>query len=120
MKKIKSFLQIRTSVLQSDCPLPRMLPLSYTRQYKILKTTSVTLSRHIGTGPACLYQFVCYTISGGRHFPPKSNDDCLPWLLSPSLFYLKSKNVFYYNIISHKHYRYQQGRITRKMRLKSK
>ena len=84
MKKIKSFLQIRTSVVQSDCPLPRMLPLSYTRQYTIIKTTSLTLSRHIGIGPARLYQFVC---SGGRHFPPKINDDCLPWLLSPSSFY---------------------------------
>ena len=39
------------------------------------------------TGPAILYQFVCYTISVGCHFPPKSNDDCLPWLLFPSFFY---------------------------------
>ena len=39
------------------------------------------------TGPARHFQFLCYTISGGGHFPPKINDDCLPWLLSPSLFY---------------------------------
>ena len=39
------------------------------------------------TGLARLYQFVCYTILVGGHFLPKSNDDYLPWLLSPSLFY---------------------------------
>ena len=32
-------------------------------------------------------QFACYTILVGGHFPPKSNDDCLPWFLSPSFFY---------------------------------
>ena len=42
------------------------------------------------TGPARHFQFLCYTISGGGHFPPKINDDCLPWLLSPSLFYALS------------------------------
>ena len=40
------------------------------------------------SGPTYLYQFVCYTILvGGHYFPPKSNDSCLPWLLSPSFFY---------------------------------
>ena len=28
-----------------------------------------------------------YTISGGRHFPPKINDNCLPWLQYKSFFY---------------------------------
>ena len=40
---------------------------------------------HCNTDPALLYQFVCCTILVG-HFTPKSNDDCLPWLLSPSFF----------------------------------
>ena len=32
-------------------------------------------------------QFVCYTISVGGHFPPKSNDDCLPCFLYKSFFF---------------------------------
>ena len=40
------------------------------------------------TSPVRLYyQFICYTISGGRHFPQQRNYDCLPWILCPSLFY---------------------------------
>ena len=29
----------------------------------------------------------CCTFSVGRNFPPKINDDCLPWPQSPNLFY---------------------------------
>ena len=38
-------------------------------------------------GPACLFQFVCYTILVSGHFHQKSNDDCLPLLLYKSFFY---------------------------------
>ena len=52
-----------------------MLPLSYIRQCQMKNTIS------------SLYQFVCFTISGGRHFLQKINDDCLPWLLDKYFFY---------------------------------
>ena len=42
---------------------------------------------------ARLYQFVCYTILVGGHFPRKSNDDCLPWLLYKSFFMLLSNRA---------------------------
>ena len=44
---------------------------------------NVTLARPLLINSSATH----YTISGGRHFPPKINDDCLPWLLSSSLFY---------------------------------
>ena len=34
-----------------------------------------------------LNQFVCYTIFGGGHFPPKNNENCLPCFLYKSFFY---------------------------------
>ena len=54
-------------------------------------TTVLIKSRHMLL--ARLYQFVCYTILVGGHFPRKSNDDCLPWLLYKSFFMLLSKRA---------------------------
>ena len=58
-------------------------------------TTYLTKVKTHVTGPACIYQFVCNTIPVGGHFPQKSNDDCLPWLLSPS-FFLSWLTFYYY------------------------
>ena len=86
MKKFKILRKIRTSFLQSRCP--GCCPWAIRTIHKFMKHN--LLLRDICycfTGLACLYQFVCYTVLGGRHFPPKSNDDCLPCFLSPSFFY---------------------------------
>ena len=44
-------------------------------------------------GPARLYQFVCYTILVGGHFPQKINDNFLPCFLYKSFFYVLDPHV---------------------------
>ena len=78
----KGFVKIRSSVLQSRCP-GCMLPFSYKTVY------GIDVSLHLLHKDKCycitrkspLYQCVCHTTSGGRHFTPNSKDDCLPCFL---------------------------------------
>ena len=75
-------MKIRSSVLQSRCP-GCMLPFSYKTVY------GIDVSLHLLHKDKCycitrkspLYQCVCHTTSGGRHFTPNSKDDCLPCFL---------------------------------------
>ena len=84
MREYKYFKQILTSVLQSGCPWCYHWAIRQCNNWKYCFKQN---SFYCNTGPARLYQFVCDTVSGGRHFPQKINEDCLPWLLFPSLFY---------------------------------
>ena len=68
-----------------------MLPLSYSIQDSVIFSYTTVLIKaymyYCISVPACYYQFVCYTVLVGGHFPKKSNDDCLPSFLFESFFY---------------------------------